>query len=57
MSLWMIKERGPSHDEVFTVQVTVDGKEIQNAVVKRKKAAEQMAAKSTMEELTQSSLS
>ena len=53
----LIKEEGPSHDKVFTVQVTVDGKKYKTASGKTKKAAEQMAAKLTMEELTQSSLS
>lgn len=53
----LIKEKGPSHDKVFTVQVTVDGKKYKTASGKTKKAAEQMAAKLTMEELTQSSLS
>ena len=53
----LVKEEGPSHDKVFTVQVTVDGKKYKTASGKTKKAAEQMAAKLTMEELTQSSLS
>jgi len=53
----LIKEEGPSHDKVFTVQVTVDGKKYKTASGKTKKAAEQMAAKLTMEELTNSSLS
>ena len=53
----LIKEEGPSHDKVFTVQVTVDGKKYKTASGKTKKAAEQMAAKLTIEELTQSSLS
>lgn len=53
----LIKEEGPSHDKVFTVQVTVDGKKYKTASGKTKKAAEQMAAKLTMEELTKSSLS
>ena len=53
----LIKEEGPSHDKVFTVQVTVDGKKYQTASGKTKKAAEQLAAKLTMGELTQSSLS
>ena len=53
----LIKEEGPSHDKVFTVQVTVDGKKYKTASGKTKKAAEQMAAKLTMEELTQGSLS
>ena len=51
----LIKEEGPSHDKVFTVQVTVDGKKYKTASGKTKKAAEQMAAKLTMEELTNSS--
>ena len=53
----LIKEEGPSHDKVFTVQVSVDGKKYKTASGKTKKAAEQMAAKLTMEELTNSSLS
>ena len=53
----LIKEEGPSHDKVFTVQVTVDGKKYKTASGKTKKAAEQMAAKLTMEELAKSSLS
>ena len=53
----LIKEEGPSHDKVFTVQLIVDGKKYNTASGKTKKAAEQMAAKLTMEELTQSSLS
>lgn len=53
----LIKEEGPSHDKVFTVQVTVDGKKYKTASGKTKKAAEQMAAKLTMEELTNSFLS
>ena len=53
----LIKEEGPSHDKVFTVQLIVDGKKYKTASGKTKKAAEQMAAKLTMEELTQSSLS
>ena len=53
----LIKEEGPSHDKVFTVQLIVDGKKYNTASGKTKKAAEQMAAKLTMEELTNSSLS
>ena len=53
----LIKEEGPSHDKVFTVQLIVDGKKYKTASGKTKKAAEQMAAKLTMEELTQGSLS
>ena len=53
----LVKEEGPSHDKVFTVQVTVDGKKYKTASGKTKKAAEQMAAKLTMEELTNSSIS
>ena len=53
----LIKEEGPSHDKVFTVQLIVDGKKYNTASGKTKKAAEQMAAKLTMEELTKSSLS
>ena len=48
----LVKEEGPSHDKIFTVQLIVDGKK-----GKTKKAAEQMAAKLTMEELKKSSLS
>ena len=33
----LIKEEGPSHDKVFTVQVTVDGKKYKTAVVKRRR--------------------
>ena len=53
----LVKEEGPSHDKIFTVQLIVDGKNYKTASGKTKKAAEQMAAKLTMEELTQSSLS
>ena len=53
----LVKEEGPSHDKIFTVQLIVDGKKHKTASGKTKKAAEQMAAKLTMEELTQSSLS
>ena len=53
----LVKEEGPSHDKVFTVQLIVDGKKYKTASGKTKKAAEQMAAKLTMEELTKSSLS
>ena len=53
----LVKEEGPSHDKIFTVQLIVDGKKYNTASGKTKKAAEQMAAKLTMEELTQSSLS
>ena len=53
----LIKEEGPSHDKIFTVQLIVDGKKYKTASGKTKKAAEQMAAKLTMEELTKSSLS
>lgn len=53
----LVKEEGPSHDKIFTVQLIVDGKKCKTASGKTKKAAEQMAAKLTMEELTQSSLS
>lgn len=53
----LVKEDGPSHDKIFTVQLIVDGKKYKTASGKTKKAAEQMAAKLTMEELTQSSLS
>ena len=53
----LVKEEGPSHDKVFTVQLIVDGKKYKTASGKTKKAAEQMAAKLTMEELTQSLLS
>ena len=53
----LVKEEGPSHDKVFTVQLIVDGKKYNTASGKTKKAAEQMAAKLTMEELTKSSLS
>ena len=53
----LVKEEGPSHDKIFTVQLNVDGKKYKTASGKTKKAAEQMAAKLTMEELTQSSLS
>ena len=53
----LVKEEGPSHDKIFTVQLIVDGKKYKTASGKTKKAAEQMAAKLTMEELTQSSLS
>ena len=53
----LVKEEGPSHDKTFTVQLIVDGKKYKTASGKTKKAAEQMAAKFTMEELTQSSLS
>ena len=53
----LVKEEGPSHDKIFTVQLIVDGKKYKTASGKTKKAAEQMAAKLTMEELTNSSLS
>ena len=53
----LVKEEGPSHDKIFTVQLIVDGKKYKTASGKTKKAAEQMAAKLTMEELKQSSLS
>ena len=53
----LVKEEGPSHDKTFTVQLIVDGKKYKTASGKTKKAAEQMAAKLTMEELTKSSLS
>ena len=53
----LVKEEGPSHDKIFTVQLIVDGKKYKTASGKTKKAAEQMAAKLTMEELTQSLLS
>ena len=53
----LVKEEGPSHDKIFTVQLIVDGKKYKTASGKTKKAAEQMAAKLTMEELTQGSLS
>lgn len=53
----LVKEEGPSHDKTFTVQLIVDGKKYKIASGKTKKAAEQMAAKLTMEELTKSSLS
>ena len=53
----LVKEEGPSHDKIFTVQLIVDGKNYKTASGKTKKAAEQMAAKLTMEELTKSSLS
>ena len=53
----LVKEEGPSHDKIFTVQLIVDGKKYKTASGKTKKAAEQMAAKLTMEELTQRSLS
>lgn len=53
----LVKEEGPSHDKIFTVQLIVDEKKYKTASGKTKKAAEQMAAKLTMEELTQSSLS
>jgi len=53
----LVKEDGPSHDKIFTVQLIVDGKKYKTASGKTKKAAEQMAAKLTMEELTKSSLS
>lgn len=53
----LVKEEGPSHDKIFTVQLIVDGKKYKTASGKTKKAAEQMAAKLTMEELIQSSLS
>ena len=53
----LVKEEGPSHDKIFTVQLIVDGKNYKTASGKTKKAAEQMAAKLTMEELTQGSLS
>ena len=53
----LVKEEGPSHDKIFTVQLIVDGKKYKPASGKTKKAAEQMAAKLTMEELTKSSLS
>lgn len=53
----LVKEEGPSHDKIFTVQLIVDGKKYKTASGKTKKAAEQMAAKLTIEELTKSSLS
>lgn len=53
----LVKEEGPSHDKIFTVQLIVDGKKYKTASGKTKKAAEQMAAKLTMEELKKSSLS
>ena len=53
----LVKEEGPSHDKIFTVQLIVDGKKYKTASGKTKKAAEQMAAKLTMEELAKSSLS
>ena len=53
----LVKEEGPSHDKIFTVQLIVDGKKYNTASGKTKKAAEQMAAKLTMEELKKSSLS
>ena len=53
----LVKEEGPSHDKTFTVQLIVDGKKYKTASGKTKKSAEQMAAKLTMEELIQSSLS
>lgn len=53
----LVKEEGPSHDKIFTVQLIVDGKKYKTASGKTKKSAEQMAAKLTMEELKKSSLS
>lgn len=53
----LVKEEGPSHDKIFTVQLIVDEKKYKTASGKTKKAAEQMAAKLTMEELKKSSLS
>ena len=35
----LIKEEGPSHDKVFTVQVTVDGKKYKTASGKTKKGS------------------
>lgn len=52
----LLKEEGPSHDRLFTVQVVVNGQKYAVADGKTKKAAEQMAAKYTLEQFETNSL-
>ena len=45
LSYDLIKEEGPEHDKTFTMAVKLDGRKLAEGVGKKKKTAEQMAAK------------
>lgn len=47
----LVKEEGPPHNRVFTTLVTVDGKELGAGVGRSKKASQQNAAQTALEEL------
>lgn len=44
----LVSETGPAHDKVFEVTVSVDGKVLARASAKRKKDAEQLAAREAL---------
>jgi ribonuclease-3 len=48
----VIKEEGPQHAKIFTVQVSIDGKPLGTGSGQTKKSAEQKAAKKAIEKLT-----
>ncbi|MGT2907567.1 ribonuclease III [Streptococcus dentiloxodontae] len=47
----VIEESGPAHSKIFTVLVTVDGKELSSGTGKSKKLAEQAAAEVALKQL------
>ena len=47
----IIKEQGPDHDKIFTVELNVNGKKISTGEGKNKKEAEMEAAKKALEEI------
>ena len=48
----LVSESGPDHNKSFTVQVLLNGKAIGSGEGRAKKEAEQLAAKSGLEELS-----
>ena len=47
----VVQEQGPAHDRIFTVDAMVDGKVVGQGTGRSKKAAEQRAARSVLDDL------
>ena len=47
----LVREDGPPHDRVFTMQVSIDGKVLGTGTGRSKKAAEQHAARTALEQI------
>ena len=47
----LVREDGPPHDRVFTMQVSIDGKVLGTGIGRSKKAAEQHAARTALEQI------